>query len=120
MKDRPTRLADQVNELEDPAFDTFMEKVTGGDRKSRPEDSYVHIDELGEAVDKVRKERGQFKGFSTGYKVLDDKMGGLEKGSVVLSAARPRTARARWQPISRPRSVTRTAPTSRCFIYPWK
>ena len=84
MKDRPTRLADQVNELEDPAFDTFMEKVTGGDRKSRPEDSYVHIDELGEAVDKVRKERGQFKGFSTGYKVLDDKMGGLEKGSVVL------------------------------------
>lgn len=83
-KDRPTYLAEEVKDLDDPAFDTFMEKVTGGERKSRPEDSYVHIEELEEAVDKVRKERGQFKGFSTGYKVLDDKMGGLEKGSVVL------------------------------------
>lgn len=42
-----------------------------------------------ERIDELHKERGKLRGISTGYKDLDNLLGGLQKSDLVILAARP-------------------------------
>lgn len=78
----------KLNDLDDEAFigviDRSAERLARTDTK--PNDEIIHITELAADLEEVRDERGKLRGLSTGYPALDNKMGGLEKGSVILFA----------------------------------
>lgn len=86
MASKAQWMIDRLSDLDD---DGLMElAVEVEDRVSMKEDlaksGIVHITELDDEIAEVRAMRGKFRGLSTGYSSLDNKMGGLEKGSVVL------------------------------------
>lgn len=79
-------LINQIKELDDEALIEVAVEIE--ERVSMHEDlakdGIVHITELEDEIAEVRSMRGKFRGLSTGYTILDNKMGGLEPGSVVL------------------------------------
>jgi replicative DNA helicase len=64
------------------ALDVMTDRVAKVD--SAPKDGIIHISEAMDELAEVENEKGKFLGLSTGYKALDEKMGGMEAGSVVL------------------------------------
>ena len=80
------RVEDLTNTLDDEelvqALDIITDKVAKVD--TAPKDGIVHIKDALDEINEVENEKGKFLGLSTGYTTLDNKMGGLEKGSVVL------------------------------------
>ena len=50
----------------------------------KPNDEILHITEIKDEIDKEYKNWGKLNGLSTGYPSLDDAIGGLGKGQVVL------------------------------------
>jgi replicative DNA helicase len=79
-------LVEQIQNLDDEAFIEVVDKVAtrSANTEIKRNDDIVHVKDLGGELDEVLAERGKLKGFSTGYTTLDEKMGGLEKGSVIL------------------------------------
>lgn len=76
---------DAINMTDDEALevlDIVTDRVAKVDQA--PKDGIIHISEAAEELAEVEAEKGKFLGLSTGYKLLDRKMGGLEQGSVVL------------------------------------
>ena len=71
---------DEKIQLLDVATDT----VAASKVDTAPKDGIVHIMDAASELAEVEAEKGKFLGLSTGYKILDQKMGGLEQGSVVL------------------------------------
>lgn len=86
MKKNADQIAKELNDLEDDVFTEVMDKATDrmAETYTPPKDGLVHVHDLRDTMEEVRRTKGQFKGFSTGYTQLDKKMGGLEKGSVIL------------------------------------
>lgn len=87
MKDfKLKRVQDLTNELDDDQAFEALDIVT--DRVARvdhaPKDGIIHISNAETELITAEKEKGHFLGLSTGYSTLDEKMGGLERGSVVL------------------------------------
>lgn len=80
------RVQDLTAELTDDqaleALDIVSDRVARLDRA--PKDGIVHISESIKELEVAEQEQGKFLGESTGYKSLDEKMGGLERGSVIL------------------------------------
>lgn len=80
------RVVDLTNQLNDDeaieALDIVSDRVARVDRA--PKDGIVHIKDSLLELEVAEKEKGLFLGLSTGYSSLDEKMGGLESGSVVL------------------------------------
>lgn len=64
------------------ALDIVTDRVARVDQA--PKDGIIHIMDAAKELAEVEEEKGKFLGLSTGYKILDRKMGGLEQGSVVL------------------------------------
>jgi replicative DNA helicase len=79
-------LVERVQSLDDEAFVEVVAALTERSARTshKPQDGLVHVLSLTAELEAVRKERGQFRGVSTGYTSLDAKMGGLERGSVIL------------------------------------
>ena len=79
-------LLDKIDTLDDEGFievvDELAERSVKVDRKKK--DKLVHIAELSEQIDKASKDWGKPSGISTGYKSLDNAIGGLNKGHVIL------------------------------------
>lgn len=71
---------DEKLELLDVATDTVAQSKVD----TAPKDGIIHIMDAANELAEVEAEKGKFLGLSTGYKILDKKMGGLEQGSVVL------------------------------------
>lgn len=77
----------RLGTLDDDALLDVAEAVTeqlAGKEEEKPKNGIVHLQYLDQEIEQVRAERGKFKGYHTGYTTLDDKMGGLEQGSVIL------------------------------------
>ena len=77
----------RLGTLDDDALLDVAEAVTeqlAGKEEEKPKNGIVHLIDLDQEIEQVRAERGKFKGYHTGYTTLDDKMGGLEQGSVIL------------------------------------
>ena len=77
----------RLGTLDDDALLDVAEAVTeqlAGKEEEKPKNGIVHLLDLDQEIEQVRAERGKFKGYHTGYTTLDDKMGGLEQGSVIL------------------------------------
>jgi replicative DNA helicase len=79
-------LVEKIQDLDDEAFVEVADRITTRSAKTevRRNDDIVHVKDLGIELAEVLAERGRLKGFSTGYTTLDEKMGGLEPGSVIL------------------------------------
>lgn len=79
-------LKDQLENLDDEAFVEVLASAAERSVKTevKKNDQIVHISMLDEELAEVRSERGKFKGLHTGYPTLDEKMGGLEGGAVIL------------------------------------
>lgn len=80
-------IKDRLGTLDDDALLDVAEAVTeqlAGKEEEKPKNGIVHLADLEEEIELVRAERGKFRGYHTGYSVLDEKMGGLEQGSVIL------------------------------------
>lgn len=71
---------DEKIQLLDVATDTVAQSKVD----TAPKDGIIHIMDAANELAEVEAEKGKFLGLSTGYKILDKKMGGLEQGSVVL------------------------------------
>lgn len=80
------RVVDMTSQLNDDekieALDAITDEVAKVDKA--PKDGIIHISDVAEEFENIEKEKGSFIGLSTGYMSLDDRMGGLEQGSVVL------------------------------------
>lgn len=80
------RVVDLTAQLDDDeameALDIITDRVAAVERV--PKDGIIHISDALAELEVATKEKGQFLGLSTGYPSLDEKMGGLEPGSVVL------------------------------------
>jgi len=80
-------IKERILHLDDEALFEVAETVTeaiGGKEEEAPKDGIIHIVEMGELLQQVRAEKGKFKGISTGFSTLDDKMGGFTEGGVIL------------------------------------
>lgn len=80
-------IKDKIIGLDDEALFEVAETVTeaiAGKEEEKPKNGIIHLADLDAEIEEIRQERGKFKGYHTGYKMLDDKMGGLEQGSVIL------------------------------------
>lgn len=80
-------IRDKIVGLDDEALMEVAETVTeqlAGKEEEKPRNGIVHIADLEDEIQQVREEKGKFKGYHTGYTTLDEKMGGLEQGSVIL------------------------------------
>lgn len=80
-------IKDKIIGLDDDALFEVAETVTeqlAGKEEERPKNGIIHLAELDEEIKQVRADKGKFKGFRTGYSTLDEKMGGLEQGAVIL------------------------------------
>ena len=66
------------------ALDIVTDRVAKSKVDNAPKDGIIHISDSAEELAEVEAEKGKFLGLSTGYTTLDNKMGGLEPGSVVL------------------------------------
>lgn len=79
-------LVEKLQDLDDEAFVDVVGKITERSAKTeiKRNDDIIHVRDLGNELAEVLSERGRLKGFSTGYTTLDEKMGGLEPGSVIL------------------------------------
>lgn len=64
------------------ALDVITDRVAKVDKA--PKDGIIHISDAINELEVVESEKGTFLGLPTGYASLDEKMGGLEPGSVVL------------------------------------
>lgn len=80
------RVQDLTAQLNDEeameALDIVSDRVAKVDKA--PKDGIIHISDALAELEIAEKEKGHFLGLSTGYESLDEKMGGLEPGSVVL------------------------------------
>ncbi len=47
------------------------------------------LDSAFERIDELHREKGKLRGVPSGYKDLDDKLGGLQKSDLIILAARP-------------------------------
>ena len=65
-------------------LDVATDTVAQSKVDTAPKDGIIHIMDAADELAEVEAEKGKFLGLSTGYKILDKKMGGLEQGSVVL------------------------------------
>lgn len=86
MKKRSDYLVKQLQELDDEAFVEVLGEVTERATSSeiQPHDDLVHISDLEEEIEEEYKSWGKPAGLSTGYQSLDQKIGGLGKGHVIL------------------------------------
>lgn len=79
-------LVEKLQQLDDEAFVEVVDKVS--DRSAKTEvkykDELIHITEIEDDIKKVHDDWGKPGGLSTGYKLLDEKIGGLKKGEVTL------------------------------------
>ena len=65
-------------------LDVATDTVAQSKVDTAPKDGIIHIMDAADELAEVEAEKVKFLGLSTGYKILDKKMGGLEQGSVVL------------------------------------
>lgn len=79
-------LKKQVLELDDPAFAEIADVVTDRaiESEEKPRDEIVHITDISDKIDKVYDSWGKPSGIMTGFPSLDEKIGGLGKGHVIL------------------------------------
>lgn len=88
MRDKNAWIKERINSIDDDEAlleiaDTVTEKIAGKPVEEA-KDGIIHITEMDDLLEEVRADRGKFKGISTGYSTLDEKMGGFTKGGVVL------------------------------------
>lgn len=80
------RVVDLTASLDDDealeALDIVTDRVAMVEKV--PKDGIIHISEAFDELELATSEKGKFLGIKTGYPSLDEKMGGLEAGSVVL------------------------------------
>lgn len=79
-------MSKRLSELDDDAFvEVISDQIEhAADVTQEPKTGTTHVVEMAERIAIVRKQRGTFQGLSTGYTSLDNKMGGIRPGSVVL------------------------------------
>lgn len=79
-------LVDKLQSLDDEGFIEVMGAVTEKAAKTehKPKDELVHITEIQDEIEEASKDWGKLVGLSTGYQSLDEKIGGLEDGHVIL------------------------------------
>lgn len=79
-------LKKEILELDDPAFMEVADIVSDRavDTEVKANDDIVHISELHDEIDEVYKNWGKPSGIMTGFPSLDEKIGGLGKGHVIL------------------------------------
>lgn len=86
MQRKKNYLVDQLQNLDDEAFIEVIGEVS--ERAAKTEeakhDDLVHIAELEEEIEEEYANWGKPSGLSTGYESLDQKIGGLGKGHVIL------------------------------------
>lgn len=79
-------LLKRLDDLEDDAFIEVLGAATErvAEVTPEPKTGTTHISEMHSRIETMRGLRGKFQGFSTGYTGLDNKMGGIRKGTVLL------------------------------------
>lgn len=80
-------IVDRINQMDDDealmeVAETVTEKLAG--KEEEVKDGIIHIVEMTDLLAEVRAEKGKFKGITTGYTSLDNKMGGFTEGGVIL------------------------------------
>lgn len=80
-------LAKQIQGLDDPAFAETIDAVTDQVADKEPvkaKDDIIHITEIEDQIKETFDNWGKPSGLSTGYPALDEKLGGLGRGHVIL------------------------------------
>lgn len=77
------RLALEDDETIKVIEDAVIERAAGIE-EPEPNDKIVHITELAEAIQDSYEQWGKINGLFTGLPTLDEKLGGLSKGQVIL------------------------------------
>jgi len=80
-------LTDKIQSLDDEAFAEVAGAIAEKQAVTevvKPNDEIVHITELAEEIQTEYNEWGKVKGLRTGYSNLDDKLGGMDEGHVIL------------------------------------
>ena len=79
---------DDIEELIDEA----EQKIFGIAKNSHRQDFFAvrdMVDETWQRIDRIHSDRDALRGVTTGFKELDDILGGLQKSDLVILAARP-------------------------------
>ena len=84
-------IKDRLHSLDDDAFIEIVDELAERASKTvvKHNDELVSIIELEEEIDDVYKNWGKPSGLSTGYPLLDEKIGGLKRGEVTLIGGLP-------------------------------
>lgn len=79
-------LIDKLQNLDDEAFVEVVGAISQKAAKTevKHKDDLIHISELTDQIQKVYDNWGKISGISTGYPTLDQKLGGLGQGHVIL------------------------------------
>ena len=79
-------IKDKIRSLDDEGFIEVMEDVVDRSANTiiKRNDGLVSIIEIEEEIDDVYQNWGKSSGLSTGYPILDEKIGGLKRGEVTL------------------------------------
>lgn len=79
-------LKDKLEDLDDEAFVDVVESLATRSAKTeeKSNDKIVHISELADEITQEYNDWGKPKGLMTGYPTLDERIGGLGKGHVIL------------------------------------
>lgn len=79
-------IKDRLHSLDDDAFIEIVDELAERASKTvvKHNDELVSIIELEDEIDDVYKNWGKPSGLSTGYPILDEKIGGLKRGEVTL------------------------------------
>lgn len=79
-------LVDKLRNLDDEAFVEVVGEITerSAVTEVKANDDIIHITQLEEEIQDEYKNWGKVRGLRTGYKTLDQRIGGMGKGDVVL------------------------------------
>lgn len=79
-------LIDKIKGLDDEAFVEVVGEITerSAVTEVKQNDELVHITELEEQIETEYKNWGKVRGLRTGYRTLDDRIGGMGKGDIIL------------------------------------
>ncbi len=87
MTNQTNWLVEKIQGLEDEAFSEVAGAIAEKQSVTEaPEthDEIIHISEIQDEISDEYKNWGKVKGLKTGYSDLDDKLGGMDKGHVIL------------------------------------
>lgn len=62
--------------------------------KEKPKNGIIHIHDIRDEIEESSKKWGKFDGLSTGINILDQQMGGLRKGEIILIGGDPNNGKS--------------------------